>query len=318
MAWKSASPRLSRLSSNIPPGATGPKTDRVVAGYAALGILSLIWGLAFVAIKQATFELSPVNLALARWLIAGACFLFLVPIIGRPKTKLERRDLPRLLVIAFANVVGYHLSLYYAETTVSAGLAGLLISFGPVFVVVLSALLLHERAGAKVALALLLAVFGTLVLSVGQVSLSDISSFLGPAEVVLSALFYALFTVLAKPLVHKYGAPPTTIWAGLLGTAMLLPLLSGSFATQVEALSAAGWASVLYLSVLSTVLGYLLFYTLVSRGAVSRLSVQLYLAPIISVVGGALILNEGISVYTVAGGAMLLVAVALVTGLRRT
>lgn len=306
------------MSSNIPPRATGPKADRVVAGYAALGILSLIWGLAFVAIKQATFELSPVNLALARWLIAGACFLLLVPIIGKPKTKLERRDLPRLLVIAFANVVGYHLSLYYAETTVSAGLAGLLISFGPVFVVVLSALLLHERAGAKVALALFLAVFGTLVLSVGQVSLSDISSFLGPAEVVLSALFYALFTVLAKPLVHKYGAPPTTIWAGLLGTAMLLPLLSGSFATQVEALSAAGWASVLYLSVLSTVLGYLLFYTLVSRGAVSRLSVQLYLAPIISVVGGALILNEGISVYTVAGGAMLLVAVALVTGLRRT
>ncbi|MGP8126056.1 MAG: DMT family transporter [Nitrososphaerales archaeon] len=298
-------------------GASVSRVRKAVASYSALVVLSVIWGLAFVAIKQATFELSPVNLALLRWLIAGACFLALVPIIGKPKTRLERRDLPRLLVIAFANVVGYHLALYYAETTVSAGLAGLLISFGPVFIVTLSALFLHERAGPKVLLALFLAVFGTLVLSVGQVSLSNLSSFLGPAEVVLAAAFYALFTVLAKPFVHKYGAPPTTIWAGLLGTAMLVPLLSGSFVTQVEALSAVGWASVLYLSVLSTVFGYLLFYTLVSRGAVSRLSVQLYLAPIVSVVGGVLLLNEGATLFTVAGGALLLVAVALVTGVRK-
>jgi drug/metabolite transporter (DMT)-like permease len=94
-------------------------------------VLSVIWGLAFLAIKQATFELSPVNLALLRWFVAGACFLILIPFIGKPKTKLAREDIPRLLVIAFANVVGYHLALYYAETTVSAGLAGLLISFGP-------------------------------------------------------------------------------------------------------------------------------------------------------------------------------------------
>ena len=289
-----------------------------MASYSALAVLSVIWGLAFVAIKQATFELSPVNLALMRWLVAAACFVTLIPILGKPRTRLERKDLPRLLVIAFANVVGYHIALYYAETTVSAGLAGLLISFGPVFVVVLSALFLHERAGAKVVIALFLAIFGTLVLSVGQVSLSNLSSFFGPAEVVLAAAFYALFTVLAKPFVHKYGAAPTTIWAGLLGTAMLVPLLSSSFVTQAEGLSAVGWASVLYLSVLSTVLGYLLFYTLVSKGAVSRLSVQLYLAPIVSVVGGVVLLNEGATMYTVAGGALLLLAVALVTGVRRT
>jgi len=271
-----------------------------------------------VAIKQATFELSPVNLALLRWFVAGACFLVLIPIIGKPKTRLQRGDLPRLLVIAFANVVGYHLALYYAETTVSAGLAGLLISFGPVFIVILSALLLHERAGVKVLFSLFLAIFGTLVLSAGRVSLSDLYSFIGPAEVVLAALFYAMFTVLAKPLVHKYGAPPITIWAGLFGTAMLLPLLSISFVTQVEALSFNGWISVLYLALLSTVLGYLLYYTLVSKGAVSRLSVQLYLAPIVSVVGGVLLLNEGVTVFTVAGGALLLLAVALVTNVRKT
>jgi len=307
-----------QLSSSHFAGPSGSRVRKVAAGYSALVMLSVIWGLAFVAIKQATFELSPVNLAIIRWFIAGACFLVLVPIIGKPKTKLEKKDLPRLFVVAFSNVVGYHLSLYYAETTVSAGLAGLLISFGPVFVVILSVRLLNEHAGGKVVLTLLFAVLGTLVLSVGQVSLSNLSSLFGPAEVILAAAFYAILTVVGKPLVHKYGAPPTTIWAGLLGTMMLVPLLSESFVTQVEALSVTGWASVLYLSVLSTVIGYLLFYTLVSRGAVSRLSVQLYLAPIVSVLGGVLILNEGFTIFTVAGGALLLLAVALVTSASRS
>jgi drug/metabolite transporter (DMT)-like permease len=94
---------------------------------------------------------------------------------------------------------------------------------------------------------------------------------------------------------------------------MMLPLLSESFLTQASALSFYGWVSVLYLALLSTVFGYLLFYTLVSRGAVSRLSIQLYLVPVVSVVGGALLLNEGLTLPVLVGGGLMLVAVAVST-----
>jgi len=284
-----------------------------VIAYSGLTILSIIWGLAFVAIKAADQELSPVNLALMRWLIASIFFLALLPIMGKSKSKFERKDVPRLLVVAFSNVVGYHISLNYAETSISAGLSGLLISFGPVFIVVLSVLLLNEKTGPRVMLALLLAVFGTFVLSIGSFSANDLSSLYGPVEVILSAFFYALFSVLGKPLVSKYGSVPTTIWAGLLGTTMMLPLLSTSFINQIESLSLDGWISVLYLSVLSTVFGYMLFYTLVSRRAVSKLSIQLYLIPIVSVVGGTLLLGESVTTFTAIGGVMMLAAVALAT-----
>ena len=79
--------------------------------------------MAFVAIRVADTVLSPVNLALLRWFVASFCFLLLLPIIGRSKSKLARTDIPRLLVVAFANVVGYHIALNSAETTVSAGLS---------------------------------------------------------------------------------------------------------------------------------------------------------------------------------------------------
>jgi drug/metabolite transporter (DMT)-like permease len=65
--------------------------------------------------------------------------------------------------------------------------------------------------------------------------------------------------------------------------------------------------------VLSTVLGYLLFYMLISRGAVSKVSIQLYLVPIVSVAGAALILAEPVTALMVVGGAVMLVAVALTT-----
>jgi drug/metabolite transporter (DMT)-like permease len=103
------------------------------------------------------------------------------------------------------------------------------------------------------------------------------------------------------------------VWSALLGTAAILPLASGDFVAQVLALSAGGWASVLYLSLLSTVAANLILYSLVSRQEVSRLSIQLYLVPVVSVAGGVLILGETVNALTVIGGGVLLLAVGLAT-----
>ncbi|MCL4328532.1 MAG: DMT family transporter, partial [Candidatus Thermoplasmatota archaeon] len=67
------------------------------------------------------------------------------------------------------------------------------------------------------------------------------------------------------------------------------------------------------LSLLSTVLGYVMFYTLVGRGMVSKLSIQLYLIPVVAVIGGVLILGETVTVFTIAGGAAMLLSVGLAT-----
>src|SRR5256885_7847484 len=88
-----------------------------------LVVLGVIWGLAFVAIRTADFQVSPINLTVLRWLIASAGFLALAPFFGRPKQPVERHHIPRILVVSLPRVVGYHLSLNYAETIVSAGLA---------------------------------------------------------------------------------------------------------------------------------------------------------------------------------------------------
>lgn len=279
--------------------------------YGLIVTLSVIWGLAFVAIRRAEFELSPPNLTILRWLIASGGFLLLAPAVGKPKNPVQRRHIPRILLVSFASVVGYHLSLNYAETIVSSGLAGLLISFGPIFIVLLSAIFLKERIGGKLILALGLAVIGAFVLSIG----ADLSflQITGPFSVILSAFMYAVFSVGSKPLVKEYGALPTAIWVAAIGTMFTLPWLSWNFVAQVASLSATGWLSVLFLAILSTVVANMILYTLVGSRAVSKLGVQLYLIPLVSLVGGIVLLGESFSTFTFLGACFLFAAIALAT-----
>jgi drug/metabolite transporter (DMT)-like permease len=285
-----------------------PSPSRAVT-YALLASLSVVWGLGFVAIRVADFELSPTSLALLRWLIASAGFLAILP-FTKSKARFEVRDLPRLLVVALTNVAGYNISLNYAEKSISSGLASLLVSLGPVFMVVLSAFILRERIGKRVVYALMLALLGSVLISLSDLNLNG-SAIAGSAEAILGALFYAVFTVVSKPLVEKYGALTVCIWMSVTGTAFLLPFASAGFVHQVSALSLEGWSALLYLSIISSVVGYSVYYTMIGRGAISTLSVQLYLIPIVSVIAGVLILHEQVTVLLVLGGAATLAAVGL-------
>lgn len=281
-------------------------------GYSLIIVLSVIWGLAFVAIRRADYELTAVNLTLLRWLLVSAGFLAIYRFVVRPKAKLEMKDLPRFLLVALTSVVIYHLSLNTAEKQVDASLAGLLISLAPLTTVLLSVVILHERTRSRLWGAVVLAIAGSVLIASPDISLSS-TTLSGPLLVVAAAISSGVFTVASKPLTTKYGPFAVAAWSAFLGTAMLTPLLSASLVQQAEGLSAEGWASVLYLALLSTVFANCIYFTLVSRQQLSKLGVQLYLVPAVSAAGGVLILGESLALATMVGGVLLLVAVALAT-----
>ena len=288
-----------------------PSSVRRNLNYCLILILSVIWGLAFVAIKRAEFELTPENLTLLRWIIASGSFLILAPIVGKPKNPMQKNHVPRILLVSFASVVGYHLTLNYAETIVSSGLAGLLISFGPIFIAVLSTIFLKEKISGMLMLALALALAGAFTLSIGaDLTFQQIA---GPIALIIAAFMYSIYIVGSKPLVRDYGALPTAVWLAVIGTVFTFPLFSSNFVTQVLNLSTGGWLSVIYLAILSTVISNMILYTLIGEQAVSRLSVQLYLVPLVSLIGGVILLGESLSALTVIGAGLLFAATAIAT-----
>ena len=130
---------------------------------------------------------------------------------------------------------------------------------------------------------------------------------------ILSAFMYGVFSVGSKPLVKEYGARQVAIWVAIIGTIFTLPLISGSFFAQASQLSLVGWVSVVYLAILSTVVANMILYTLIRSRAVSSLSIQLYLVPLVSLAGGIVLLGEIPSLFTAIGGAFLFAAIALAT-----
>lgn len=286
---------------------------KTIEAYGTLAFVSVIWGMAFVAIKALEPVLNPVNLTLLRWYIAGAVFLLLLPILGKPKERINRSDIPRLLLVSFANVVSYHLTLNFSEAEISAGLAPLLTSIGPVFIVILSTIFLKEKHEKVVYISIVVSICGAFILLLGALNTGGNGTYSGVLEAIGTALSYAVFAVFAKPLVTKYGPRSLTILAGLIGTGMLLPLTSANFFYQVSKLPVTGWIAILYLSLLSTVLGYMLFFTMIGKGAVAKVSVQLYLIPVVGVIGGAILLGEPVTPFIIVGGALMLLSVGLTT-----
>lgn len=283
----------------------------VKSPFVVLLVLNVIWGLNPVAIRRVGFELSPVNLTLARWLIASAGLLLIAPFLFRRRRfSFKKRDITALVIVSLANVAAYHLAINYAETIVSSSVAGLLLSFGPVFAVVLSTIYLKETVALTQYVALIVAILGTIALFAPDFGFT-FSNVAGPMAVIFSSFMFSVFSVGSKPLVEKFGSLPTNILVGLLGTTFLLPLLSLAFFTQLLTLSVVGWLALLYMGIPGTILSYALLYVLFKTRTVSSVSIQLYIAPIISVVGGVLLLHETFSVFTVVGGLLLLAAVGL-------
>jgi O-acetylserine/cysteine efflux transporter len=86
-----------------------------------------------------------------------------------------------------------------------------------------------------------------------------------------------------------------------------------NFITQIQQLSTITWLSVIYLALLSTVLANVILYLLIGNRSVSRLSIQLYIVPLVSLVGGIALLGESATVLTVLGALLMFTGVALAT-----
>ena len=301
----------SQISDPSPPSSGAREQDGPRSGWLALAlVLSLLfWASAFAAIRVGLRGYSPQSLALLRFLVAsvgvGALAAFLP--IRRP----NRSDLPLLLVAAVAGIPVYHVSLNYAEVTVGAGPAALLINVSPVMAALLAIAMLRERLGA-------LGWIGTLVSFAGAAVIAISNGFdFEPRAlwVLVAAAGGAIYTVLQKPILRTLSPVAFTAWAIWIGTALLLPMLPRLLNDMRTAPAGSTWAAV-YMGVFPTAISYALWAKVVSRMTVSRAVSFLYLIPALAVVIAWLWLGEVPSRVALVGGSMVIVGVALVNSSR--
>lgn len=280
------------------------------------GLVYVFWGSTYLGIDIAIEHIPPALMCATRFVTAGVLMLVYCWLTGQ-SIRYSRRRLVQLAVIGILLLVGGNLTLAYAELYVPTGLAALLIAVTPLWFLVLDTFLVGAHRISSWGMGGLgLGVLGTVVLLWPQLT---VPTGLDRKELWLSlallggSLSWALGSVLSKRWHAGAASLGATGWqmtfAGLGN--LLIALLHRDFAHVVW--TARGLGAVVYLVICGSWIGYTAYIWLLAHVPTSKVATYAYVNPVVAVFLGWLVLKEPVDGYILAGSAVIIAAVVLVT-----
>ena len=283
----------------------------------AFGLLYFFWGSTYLGIDLAIQSVPPALMCGIRFTIAGLLMLGYCAIVGRPLFY-SWPQLGLMCLVGVLLLMGGNLTLSYAELQVPTGVAALIIAVTPLWFMVLDALLLgHHSIAARGKIGLGLGVVGLAVLLWPDLMATGP---LGRPQLVMSfalvagSFTWALGSVISKrwksPKVDPFSAMGWQMLAAGIAN-FLFSLVTRDFDRVVW--NARGIGAMAYLVVCGSLIGYTAYIWLLGNVPTSKLSTYAYVNPVVAVFLGWLILHERVDKYVLAGSAIVVASVALVT-----
>jgi drug/metabolite transporter (DMT)-like permease len=269
-----------------------------------------VWGVSFPVLKAVMTVVASLVLMLAQWLIT------LVVLAGglwrtgawRPP---ERRDLPGLLTVGLVSTLNQILYAWGLHLT-SASHSGLIFTLTPLFVFGVSHVLGQARLRRLDAVGLALGLCGTfLIIGWPTEGGPGGSSLVGDLLTVGAAITWGTWTILAAPVLRRYGTLAGTFWIVAIGTLGLVPFALPGLAAQTWRLPGWAFAGLLYAGTAGGALGSLLWYAAVRRLGAARTAIYANMESFFAVLAAALLLGERVAWTSVAGGVAVIAGVLM-------
>jgi drug/metabolite transporter (DMT)-like permease len=274
----------------------------------------IVWAFAFPFIKIGLEELSYINLTIMRFFVVCCAFILILLLQKKRFTKLQKKDIIPIFFIGFLGVMVYHLGLNYGEQFISPSAASLIIASIPVLIVTLAVIFLKEKITILKLLGIILSLCGVIIISVwGKISSTlDMDYVFGTLAVVIAAIMSAIYTILGKKYLERYSGLSLTVYAILLGSLGIVPLINYSLFDQVSKMSLNGWFAVLFLGIFSTVIGYVIWYVVLKIKTASEISVYLYAIPVLSTIFSYFTFKDEITSMFILGGVLAIIGLIIV------
>jgi len=277
-----------------------------------LGLLGLLWGTIFPATEIGLSTFPPLLLMALRFDVASLVMIGYVVLRSEDWWPRSRGD--GLAIVAggvFWTVIGNGV-WYIGQDLTTSVFSGLATSLVPVLTAGFAWVLLPTERLRPLSIAGLgLGFVGAVIMLVPSGAIGFTESVLGKTILFGGAAGIALSSVLIRYADTSLSSPVQTAWSAVLGAVLLhglSPLLGETWSGELPVMAG---VAVGYLGVISTVVAYLLYFSLLQRRPSIEVTLVMYLAPVVAATAGWLLFGESVTVSMIGGFLIVLTGFAL-------
>jgi drug/metabolite transporter (DMT)-like permease len=280
-------------------------------------LLTALWGTSFLFIEVALEEVEASVLVVLRLLLAA---LVLVPVLvvragGAAAFGQLRAAWRPLLILGAINAAIPFTLIAWGQKHIDSGIAAIANASVPIFVALLAIRYRpSERVNGSRALGIVAGLVGVGVLT-GANPEGGWWAVAGTLAVVIAAFFYAMGALFAQTHVESLDTVLLVTGTTLAGAVLLLPLALVQAPGTVPGWET--WFAVGALGIGAMAIGQFVYYVMLEEHGSTKTALVTYLLPGMALVLGIVFLDEPLTVAAVAGLALVLVGVALGSGLLR-
>jgi O-acetylserine/cysteine efflux transporter len=267
-------------------------------------LVTMLWGVNFVALKYGVAALPPFTVTLVRFAIVA---LLLSPWIFRVPKELFWH----MLGLSFVMGVLYFGSLFSGLKGVPSGEACVLVQVEVPLAALLSSWLLKEKIKLTTWLAIFISIIGVIVTVGMPQRLGDLTSI---GLLMLAAIFWAINTLQMKKVssLHPFTINGCVCLMAVPQLLILSMIFEPSGLHSIKSAPITGWAAITYMALISTVLCYSLWFYLLRKYSVAKVTPFYLVSPVAALITSNLVMGEKLAIHTLVGTIILLTGLALV------
>lgn len=310
----------STLRSPVPLPSSSPRSPLSAGVVVALLAVYLIWGSTYLAIRVVVTHGIPPLLGMGlRFVIAGLLLATVLTVRGGASSlRVTGAQLRTATVVGVLLLFGGNGFVAVSEQVVPSGLAALLVSTTPLWLVVLGRVV-GERPRAASVVGTLIGFAGIVVLARPGSQGSGVAWW-GAALILLATACWASGSLYSRRQTTPADPFVASAYQMMLGGAALLiaGFVAGEApAVDVEAVPAAGWWALGYLVAVGSLIAYTAYFWLLGNAPLQLVSTYAYVNPVVAVALGWALLGEQVPVAVLVGGALAVTGVAVVISTER-
>ena len=296
------------------------------AGWLALLVVWVLWGSTYFAIRVGVETLPPLLMAGTRYVVAGLLMFPFALRSGGPEVRAA--DRPRAsgwwsaVLVGTLLLAGGNGGVSVGERSVPSGLAALLVATVPLWLILIDRVLNGTRIGRLAMAGLIAGVIGVGFLAgpfggTGHAGAGHgaASSSTGIVIILAASVSWASGTIVSRRVPLPSRPLLATSMQMLAGGVVLLAAAAatGEFSRfDVSQVSAASWLALAYLIGPGSIIAFSAYVVAVRRLPTATVATYAYVNPVIAVLLGTSFLGEALTASMLVGGALIVVAVALV------